>query len=61
MLRTVRKPQPRRLIGDQLGFVNPARGGGYPSGQSEDPAAFGEERVPSPDQKPFHTATIPTT
>ena len=49
------------LIGDSLGLMEPARGESFPSGQRRGPAAPGEHRVSSPDQKSFHTSTTPTT
>ena len=41
--------------------MEPARGGSCPSGQRRGSAAPGEDNFPSPDQKPFHISTTPTT
>ena len=37
--------------------MEPARGESCPPGQRQDPAAPGDDKVPSPDQKSFHTYT----
>ena len=58
--RGVETPIPL-LIADWLGLMEPARGESFPSGQGRGPAAPGEHRVSSPDQKSFHTSTTPTT
>ena len=60
-LRRVWKPQPHWVIADWLGLLEPARGGRCPSGQRRGPAAPGEDKFPSPVQKPFHISTTPTT
>ena len=59
--RRVWKPQPHWVIADWLGFPEPARGESCPSGQRRGPAALGEDKFPSPDQKSFHISTTPTT
>ena len=60
--RRVWKPQPHWVIADWLELImEPARGESFPSGQRRGPAAPGEHRVSSPDQKSFHTSTTPTT
>ena len=53
--------QPRWVITDWLGFMEPPRGESCPSGQRRGPAAPGEDNFPSPGQKPFHTSTTLTT
>ena len=55
------KPQPYWLIADWLVLMESARRGSCPSGQRRGPAAPGEDKFPSPDQKAFHTSTTPTT
>ena len=45
---------PTPLADDWLGLIEPARGESCPSGQRPGPAAPGDDRVPSPDQKSFH-------
>ena len=59
--RTVCKPQHHWLIADWLGLMEPACGASCPSGQRRGPAAPGEDKVSSPDQKSFHISTTPTT
>ena len=59
--RRVWKPLPHWVIVDWLGLMKPARGEGCPSGQRRGPAAPGEDKFPSPGQKPFHISTAPTT
>ena len=58
--RTVWKPQPNWLVADWLGLMEPAGGEGCPSIQGRGCAADGNVKVPSPDQKSFHTSTVPT-
>ena len=58
--RTVWKPQPNWLVADWLGLMEPAGGEGCPSIQGRGCAAHGNVKVPSPDQKSFHTSTVPT-
>ena len=60
-LRTVWKPQPHGLVAVLLGHMEPARGGSCPSRPRRGPAAHGEDRVPSPDQKSFHILTTSET
>ena len=52
---------PTRVIADWLGLMEPARGESCPSGQRRGPAAPGEDKFPSPVQKPLHIYTTPTT
>ena len=49
------------LIPDWLGFMEPARGKSCSSGQRRGRATHGGDKVPSPDQKPFHISVTPTT
>ena len=51
------KPQPRWVIADWLGLMEPARGESCPSGQRRGPAAPGEDKFPSPGQKLFYIST----
>ena len=51
------KPQPHWLVADWLGLMEPARCESFPSGQCRGPAAPGEDRVSSLDQKSFHIST----
>ena len=54
------KLQPHRVIADWLGLMEPARGKSCPSGQRRGPAAPGEDKFLSPDQKYFRISTTPT-
>ena len=54
-------PKPHCLVADRLGLMEPARGESCPSGQRRGPAAPGEDKFPSPDQKSLHTSTTSTT
>ena len=56
------KPQPRWMVADYLGLMEPARGeSSCSSGQRRGPATPGEDRFPSTDQKSFRISTTSAT
>ena len=52
--------QPRWLVADWLGLMEPARAEICPSGQSRGPVLRGKDEVSCPDGKSFHNSTPPT-
>ena len=53
--------QSHRLIYGSLVFMEPGPGESSRTGQRRGPAAPGDDKALSPDQKSFHTCTTPTT
>ena len=51
--------QPHWVFADWLGLMEPACGDSRPSGQRRRPAAPGEDKFPSTDQKSIYISTTP--
>ena len=58
--RRVWKPQPHWMVADWLRVMEPARGQSCTSGQRQRPAAPGEDKVLSPDEKSLNPCSAPT-